>query len=248
MGKMVCRLHYGSMKVFGDKVDVILLNNSLSLATYETMCFWQLLAAELQGHSNDIELFFSEPQVLDILKTKCKSSYHFLLYITHYSIVKNEIVSSLFSILTSTKPTKDLIYSIIRIIPENYKVTEPQVQFALASFQYWSTNMTKVFLTAVSQLTNHLIKQIETVKDNETVSAVTLVSVLITWWNQKLTSGKLKKNNNWGISLFIVLFIDSFKKDRTLLAALSKLGDMVGQSCPKEWQGKLREKILHCDI
>lgn len=73
MGKMICHLHYRSIKIFGDKLDVILVNNSLSLATYETMCFWQLLAAELQGNSNDIELFFSEPQILDILKNKCKS-------------------------------------------------------------------------------------------------------------------------------------------------------------------------------
>lgn len=72
MGKLVCSLHYGSLKIFGDKIDVILLNNSFSLATYETICFWQLLAAELQGRNNDIELFFGEPQILDILKTKCK--------------------------------------------------------------------------------------------------------------------------------------------------------------------------------
>ncbi|KAI7892878.1 protein-domain-containing protein [Mucor mucedo] len=201
MGKLVCRLHYGSIKVFGDKVDVILLNNSLSLATYETMCFWQLLAAELQGNSNYIELFFSEPQILDILRTK----------------FKNEIISSLFSILTSTKPTKDLIYSIIRIIPENFKTTEPQVQFALASFQYWSTNMTKVFLTAVSQLTNSFVKQIETGKEYDVTCAATFVSIMMTWWNQKLTS-------------------ETFKKDKALLAVLSKLGDSVNQSYPKEWQ------------
>lgn len=95
----------------------------------------------------------------------------------------------MFSILTSTKPTKDLIYSIIRIIPEKYKVTEPQVQFVLASFQYWSATTTKVFLTAASQLTNYLVKQIETEKDFDTTCAATFVSVLMTWWNQKLTSG-----------------------------------------------------------
>lgn len=73
MGKMICNLHYGSMKIFGDKVDVIVVNDSLSLATYETMCFWQLLAAELQGKNHNIEIFFNEPELLDLLKTKCKS-------------------------------------------------------------------------------------------------------------------------------------------------------------------------------
>jgi hypothetical protein len=104
-------------------------------------------------------------------------------------VVKNEIVSSLFSILTSAKPTKDLIHSIIRIIPENPKVAEPQVQFALASFQYWSTNMTKVFLSSLSQLANWMMDLIESGEEGQSIPASILIAVLTFWWNQKLTSG-----------------------------------------------------------
>ncbi|KAI9273363.1 protein-domain-containing protein [Helicostylum pulchrum] len=210
MGKLVCSLHYGSVKVFGDKVDADILNNSFSLATYETICVWQLLAAELQGKNKAIEQFFGDSEILDILKTK----------------FKNEIVSSLFSILTSAKPTKSLINSIIRIIPENRKGTEPQVQFALASFQYWATNVTSVFLTAALQVTNQLLKEIQEDENDKPGLGAPLVYVLVTWWNQKLTS-------------------ESFKKDKKLLLALSKLGELVGQTFPKEWsQSELNQDIL----
>lgn len=106
--------------------------------------------------------------------------------------------------MTSAKPTKDLIHSILKIVPENPKVVEPQVQFALASFQYWSTNKTNVFLTSVSQLTNWLILQIESGHEGQSLLASTMISVLTTWWNQKLTSGKEKIDPN----LYIAHSID----------------------------------------
>jgi hypothetical protein len=76
MGKITCSLHYGSIRLFGDKINTLFVAQSLSLATYETICFWQLLAAELQGNANSIGQFLQDTKVIDILKTNCK--FHFL--------------------------------------------------------------------------------------------------------------------------------------------------------------------------
>jgi hypothetical protein len=73
MGKITCGLHYGSIRLFGDQINPLFVSQSFSLATYETICFWQLLAAELQGKANSIDQFLQDFQVVDALKTNCKS-------------------------------------------------------------------------------------------------------------------------------------------------------------------------------
>lgn len=74
---MICGIHFGSIKLYNGLVDVEFVCKSLSFPTYETMCFWQLLAAELRGETNKIESFFSDPKTRDTLRTDCKSQQWF---------------------------------------------------------------------------------------------------------------------------------------------------------------------------
>lgn len=60
------------MRIFGDTMDTHFLETSLSLPAYETMYYWQLLAAEIQGSTRRIEQFFQQEQVATILKTQCR--------------------------------------------------------------------------------------------------------------------------------------------------------------------------------
>lgn len=69
---MVCDLHFGSIRVFGDQFDPMFIDASFKMPSYETMCFWQLLAAELQGKTKVVESIFAKAQTIDILKTQCK--------------------------------------------------------------------------------------------------------------------------------------------------------------------------------
>lgn len=100
-------------------------------------------------------------------------------------------MTSLFSTLTSIKPTRDLLYSVLCIIPENHKVSQCQVQFTLASFQYWAINSSKVFLSSISQLSNKLLAQVESGEEADMILAKSLIAILTTWYNQKLSPGKL---------------------------------------------------------
>ncbi|KAG1565052.1 hypothetical protein G6F45_006922 [Rhizopus arrhizus] len=72
LGRMVCDLHFGSIRVFGDQFDPMFIDASFKIPSYETMCFWQLLAAELQGKTKVVESIFAKAQTIDILKTQCK--------------------------------------------------------------------------------------------------------------------------------------------------------------------------------
>jgi hypothetical protein len=114
----------------------------------------------------------------------------------HYSkpllLVKNEIVPSLFSILTSVPPSKDLIYAMVRIVPNQRKVVQPQVQFVLASLQYWSTHATVVFLSALSDLVLWMIDEVDN-GENQPEAIITMLEILSTWWNQKSTSGNRER-------------------------------------------------------
>ncbi|KAI9486803.1 MAG: protein-domain-containing protein [Benjaminiella poitrasii] len=209
MGKITFSLHYGSLQIFGDKLDESFFVNIFSLATYETMCCWQLLAAELQGRRQSIERFFEGSQIIETLKTN----------------FKNEIVPSLFSIITSVPPSKALIYSIIQIIPDEHKLTQPQVQFVLASLQYWANNSTDIFLNSLLDLVKSLIDQAESEEEEEhSADSITLLLfVLSAWWSQTISS-------------------DSFKKDKKLLAHLAKLGSLIGYVYPKEWSSEPARK------
>lgn len=60
------------MRIFGDTIDTHFLETSLSLPAYETMYYWQLLAAEIQGNTQRVEQFFQQEHVATILKTQCK--------------------------------------------------------------------------------------------------------------------------------------------------------------------------------
>lgn len=77
---MICGLHLGSIKIFEDSIDIDFVYNSLTFPTYETMCFWQLLAAELQGDADSINNFFGDSQIQGILKVNCKS--FFLVFVS----------------------------------------------------------------------------------------------------------------------------------------------------------------------
>ncbi|ORE00953.1 hypothetical protein BCV72DRAFT_246293 [Rhizopus microsporus var. microsporus] len=70
MGQMVCDLHCGTLQMFGEHIDPIFVETSLAVSCYETMCFWQLLAAELQGKTKLVRNFFAQAKVVDLLKTQ----------------------------------------------------------------------------------------------------------------------------------------------------------------------------------
>lgn len=72
MGQITCSMQFGNIRIFGDNIDTNFLEKSLVLPAYETMYYWQLLAAEIQCKSDRIEQFFQMDQVVAILKTKCK--------------------------------------------------------------------------------------------------------------------------------------------------------------------------------
>jgi hypothetical protein len=72
MGQITCNIHFGNIRIFGDNIDTDFLEKSLILPAYETMYYWQLLAAEIQCKSDRIEQFFQIDHVVFILKTKRK--------------------------------------------------------------------------------------------------------------------------------------------------------------------------------
>jgi hypothetical protein len=117
------------------------------------------------------------------------------VYTKALALVKNEIVPSLFSILTSVPPSKCLIYAIVRIVPDQLKAMQPQVQFVLASLQYWSIHATDVFLSALSDLVLGMIDELDA-GESQPATMTTLLEVLSTWWNQKSTSGKPEKGSS----------------------------------------------------
>lgn len=99
-------------------------------------------------------------------------------------------MASLFSILTSIKPTKELLDSVFSIIPANFKITQPQVQFTLASLQYWASSNSKALITSISQLSSNLIRQIESGEENQIAVAKSMISVITAWYSQALFPGK----------------------------------------------------------
>lgn len=145
-------------------------------------------------------------------------------------------MASLFSILTCSKPTKELLYSVFSIIPANYKITHPQVQFILASLQYWAPSNNKALMTSISQLSTNFMPQIESGEEKQIAVAKSMISVLTTWYNQALSPGKLSFMNSEYCMYTYLPTTDSFKKDKALLLTLSKLADCLKHDCPKEWQ------------
>ncbi|KAF1806384.1 protein-domain-containing protein [Mucor lusitanicus] len=178
MGKITCSLHFGNMRVFGDTVDTQFLEASLSLPAYETMYYWQLLAAEIQGNVKRIEQFFQQEQVAAVLKTQ----------------FKHELMPSLMSILSSTEPSKDLIHAMIRTVPPQPTLAHPQAQLVLAALQYWSMHATESFGSSLNELILWFIDQVESEVNELEDDVTTLLSLLILWWPQKNTSETFKSN------------------------------------------------------
>lgn len=104
--------------------------------------------------------------------------------------VKNELMPSLMSVLTSVPPSKDLLDAIVRIVPKQHKFTQPQVQLVLASLQYWSMNSTESFTASLNELIEGFTDQVES-ETSELEEITTLVSLLDIWWHQKTASGIL---------------------------------------------------------
>ena len=102
--------------------------------------------------------------------------------------VKQELMPSLMSILTSTQPSKDLIHALIRIVPTQPALTQPQAQLVLASLQYWSMHAAESVEASLNELTLWLIDQVES-EANELGDVSTLISLLMLWWHQKAASG-----------------------------------------------------------
>lgn len=103
-------------------------------------------------------------------------------------IVKQELMPSLLSILTSTQPSKDLIHAMIRIVPTQPTLIQPQAQLVLTCFQYWSMHATESVELLLNELTLWFIDQVES-EANELEDVSKLISLLILWWHQKTASG-----------------------------------------------------------
>ncbi|CAO0799326.1 unnamed protein product [Mucor circinelloides] len=173
LGKITCSLHFGNIRIFGDSIDTRFLEAALSLPAYETMYYWQLLAAEIQGKTKRIEQFFQQDQVAAIFKTK----------------LKQELMPSLMSILTSTQPSKDLIHALIDIVPKEPTLVQPQAQLVLTCLQYWSIHATESFGSSLNELIVWFIDLVES-ESNESEDAAMLLSLLMIWWHQKSASGR----------------------------------------------------------
>lgn len=120
--------------------------------------------------------------------------------------------------MTSIQPTKDLMCSIFEMIPLRPESIPPQVQFVLATLQYWSNHAADAFYASLAELTVWMIDQAE---ESQTELHTVYLNTLLTWWTQKSSS-------------------ETFKSDKKLLASLFKLGGLVGFTCPKEWSpGKI---------
>lgn len=184
-------MHFGITRIFGDSIDTRFLEAALSLPAYETMYYWQLLAAEIHGKTKRIEQFFQQDQVAAIFKTKCKLFY-ILFYayraLTRTHSVKQELMPSLMSILTSTQPSKDLIHALIHIVSKEPTLVQPQAQLVLTCLQYWSIHATESFGSSLNELIVWFIDLVES-ESNESEDAAMLLSLLMIWWHQKSASG-----------------------------------------------------------
>ncbi|KAG1473737.1 hypothetical protein G6F56_000781 [Rhizopus delemar] len=213
LGQIVCDLHIGSIRIFGDKLTPAFIKASLKVPSYETMCFWQLLAAELQGREEPIEKFFSQPQIVEVLRTQFKP----------------EIAPALLTIITSVKPTSTLLYNIVSIVPENAGVANSQAKLMFALLQHWSARPDDLFETALLDVVNEMVDQIE---DEETKSIESFVNAFVLWWNQKTMT-------------------ESFKSNKKAWSNIAKLGTSMGITCPKEWtrdsHKKKRSRISSSD-
>ncbi|KAG1107835.1 hypothetical protein G6F42_016219 [Rhizopus arrhizus] len=206
LGKITCSLHFGNIRIFGDSIDTRFLEAALSLPAYETMYYWQLLAAEIQGKTKRIEEFFQQDQVAAIFKTK----------------LKQELMPSLMSILTSTQPSKDLIHALIHIVPKEPTLVQPQAQLVLTCLQYWSIHATESFGSSLNELIVWFIDLVES-ESNESEDAAMLLSLLMIWWHQKSAS-------------------ETFKNNKLLLSKAYVLSNLIGHDCPKEWNQELPRK------
>lgn len=101
------------------------------------------------------------------------------------------------------------------MIPVNPKSIQPQVQFVLATLQYWSNNTSEAFFSALKDVSEWMIDQVEN-EDSQTELQTVFLNILHTWWSQKSAS-------------------EAFKQDKKILASLFKLGGLIGFTCPKEW-------------
>ncbi|KAL7327957.1 hypothetical protein PS15p_206311 [Mucor circinelloides] len=206
MGKITCSLHFGNIRIFGDNIDTRFLEAALSLPAYETMYYWQLLAAEIQGKTKRIEQFFQQNQIAAIFKTK----------------LKQELMPSLMSILTSTQPSKDLIHALIHIVHKEPTLVQPQAQLVLTCLQYWSIHATESFESSLNELIVWFVDLAES-ESNESEDAATLLSLLMLWWHQKSAS-------------------ETFKNNKLLLSKAYALSNLIGHDCPKEWNQELPRK------
>ncbi|KAI8365712.1 protein-domain-containing protein [Blakeslea trispora] len=206
LSQFVCQIHSSTLSVFGDQIVSIYDEELADLNSYETTCLWQFLAAELHGKHDAINSFFEAPQIFDAMQTN-------LMY---------ESVPCLLSMLASISPSKDLICSVIKTIPDATNASSIQVQFVLASFQYWSINTPDQLSDAVDSLAIWLIAQLENDEPYGNVS-VLLLNTFTIWWKQQT-------NSEW------------FKKQKVLLSNLYKLGSFSDYICPKEWLNEPNRK------
>lgn len=90
------------------------------------------------------------------------------------------------TIITSVKPTSTLLYNIVSIVPENAGVANSQAKLMFALLQHWSARPDDLFETALLDVVNEMVDQIE---DEETESIESFVNAFVLWWNQKTMTG-----------------------------------------------------------
>ncbi|KAG0184656.1 Integrator complex subunit 3 [Apophysomyces sp. BC1034] len=214
VGELVCMIHYGTIRLFGDSIDADFLMSSLEMNPFEVMSMWQIVAAELQGHPERVDVFFSTPDILRVFQAKLRS----------------EIMPPLLAVLASIQPTKKLIEALVQITSTEKQGLDVKWQFVTAALNYWATITRESLQRCLSELVSSLLDaaESETDESNEEISQISsqVIKTLQTWWAPPY---RCKET-------------EIFSNDRNLLAKLSRLGIMVGQSCPKEWTQEARRK------
>ena len=140
------------------------------------------------------------------------------------------------SILLSAQPSKDLIHAMIRIVPTQPTLAQPQAQLILAALQYWSMHTTESLGSSLNELILWFIDQVES-EASELEDVTLLLSLLILWWQQATASGTGQFRRVSIVCLLNLLahFIETFKSNKLLLSKAYTLSNLVGQECPKEW-------------
>ncbi|KAI9005470.1 hypothetical protein CLU79DRAFT_594197 [Phycomyces nitens] len=173
LGKLTCYLHYGNIRLFGDGSNSTLLASSTEFDPYSTMSLWQLLAAELSGHQDRIENFFSAPSNINMLQSNfC-----------------DEMLPPLLSMASSSRPSYRLLEAIVQIPSHSHQPNHSSCRFVIAVLNQWATVCFELLRQAMGELVSAVLDVIESEMDDadedrnmaERIGSQCVV-LLTNWW------------------------------------------------------------------